>query len=217
MNAIFELGQVVTHVPTGRIWIVGRKHWLEEEKVFLITVVMPEGTTPRTDWDLRPVSELEKKTITYEQIQEVVSMTPYFEGSAESRRDFIESFMRVNRPKNIKDVILSSHEAVCASKEMGENEAFGHHPAVYYSLAMCGECGELANNVVKAMRDGPEKMEKMKEAISSELQDVIIYAYILAETNGINIDEIVKEKVDVVISRAKNGYYGKPLERKDSK
>lgn len=204
---IFKLGQVVSVEGRDEIFVV------DED------VHSPSQTVVLTNWDRGhehagresihvELSKVSKRPLSYDQIVDVFDLMGY------GRHELLKQFMKVNRPETIRDIILSSHEAVCASKEMDENEAFGHHPAVYYSLAMCGECGELANNIVKAMRNGPDKMEKMKEAISSELQDVIIYAYILAETNGIVVEDIVRNKVEVVIQRAKDGYYGKPLERK---
>lgn len=229
-DVILKFGQAVTLNGYDGIFVV-------EEDVydFLPTVGLVSWSrsswTEKAGWDFKraELSQVTKRKLSYEETVEITTLiSESYENSKprrhirgfipnpaeDSRSGLLKQFLLVNKPESLRDVILSSHDAVCASKEMSEKEAFGHHPAVYYSLAMCGECGELANNIVKAMRDGPEKMEKMKEAISSELQDVIIYAYILAETNGINIDEIVKEKVDVVIQRAKNGYYGKPLERK---
>lgn len=230
-DVIFKFGQAVTLAGHDGVFVV-------EEDVYDFMPTVGLVSWSRSTWTERAerdfkchteLSQVTKRKLSYEEIVEITSLiSESYENNRprnrirgftpspaeDSRSGLLKQFLLVNKPESLRDVILSSHDAVCESKEMSEKEAFGHHPAVYYSLAMCGECGELANNIVKAMRDGPDKMEKMKEAISSELQDVIIYAYILAETNGIVIDEIVKSKVDIVIQRAKDGYYGKPLERK---
>lgn len=107
--------------------------------------------------------------------------------------------------------ILQSHRALCAAKKMGEKQAYGHDPAMYYSLGVCGEAGEMANKIVKAMRYGPDARARFIPAIESELPDVIIYAFILAHTHDINLPRLVNAKAGVVIQRALDGYYGGPL------
>ena len=106
--------------------------------------------------------------------------------------------------------ILRSHEAVCRAKNMHEKAAYGHNPAVYYSLAVAGEVGEMSNAIVKAMRNGNDDTAVLA-AVCSELPDVIIYSYILAHVLDINLSKLVNEKIGVVIQRANDGYYGGPL------
>lgn len=107
--------------------------------------------------------------------------------------------------------ILQSHRALCATKKMGEKEAYGHDPALYYAMGTVGEAGELANKIVKAMRHGPDAHSLFIPAIESELPDVIIYAFILAHTHNINLPRLVNAKAGVVVQRALDGYYGGPL------
>lgn len=107
--------------------------------------------------------------------------------------------------------ILDSHRALCKAKHMGEKEAYGHDPALYYALGVCGEAGEMANAIVKAMRYGSEARSRYVSAIQSELPDVIIYAHVLAHTHDINLPQLVSEKAAIVIERAMSGYYGGPL------
>jgi NTP pyrophosphatase (non-canonical NTP hydrolase) len=106
--------------------------------------------------------------------------------------------------------VMRSHEVICAIKEMDEKAAYGQNPAIYYTLGVCGESGEMANKIVKALRNGFDA-EKIKEAITSELPDVIIYSSVLAHVMDIDLTKLVNEKVKVVTSRALNGYYGGPL------
>jgi len=104
--------------------------------------------------------------------------------------------------------IINSHKALCKAKNMGENEAYGHDPALYYALGICAEAGELANNIVKAMRWGSNARERYIPAIVSELPDVIIYSHILAYTHDIDLPKLVSEKSAIVVERAASGYYG---------
>lgn len=110
--------------------------------------------------------------------------------------------------------VIRSHKALCRVKKMGEKEAYGNDPAVYYTLGVCGEAGEMANAIVKAQRNGNDR-DRVLAAVKSELPDVIIYAYVLAYVLDIDLPRLVSEKVDVVVQRALDGYYGGPLERKD--
>jgi NTP pyrophosphatase (non-canonical NTP hydrolase) len=108
--------------------------------------------------------------------------------------------------------ILESHKAICEAKNMGAKEAYGQDPASYYTMAICGESGELANAMTKAKRNG-FSLEKILEAVKSELPDVVIYSFVLAHVLDINLNELVREKVEIVIQRAKDGYYGGKIEK----
>lgn len=108
--------------------------------------------------------------------------------------------------------ILRSHKAICAAKQMDEMEAFGNDPAVYYTLGVCGEAGEMANGVVKAQRNRRGRAGKVLAAVKSELPDVVIYAFILAYVCKIDLAKLIDEKVEIVCRRAAEGYYGGPLE-----
>jgi NTP pyrophosphatase (non-canonical NTP hydrolase) len=106
--------------------------------------------------------------------------------------------------------IIRSHKAICEVKRMGEKDAYGNDPAMYYTLGICGEAGEMANAIVKARRNG-EDQAKVLEAVKSELPDVIVYSYVLAHVLDIDLSKLVNDKVEVVIKRARDGYYGEPL------
>lgn len=109
--------------------------------------------------------------------------------------------------------IIRSHKAICKAKQMDEMDAFGNDPAVYYTLGVCGEAGEMANAIVKAQRNRTGRTEKVLAAVMGELPDVIIYAFILAFVCKIDLAQLINEKVDIVCKRAADGYYGGPLER----
>lgn len=108
--------------------------------------------------------------------------------------------------------IIKSHKAVCAAKRMDEKDAFGNDPAVYYTLGLCGEAGEIANDIVKAQRNREGREERVVAAVKKELPDVFIYGVILAHVLDLNIGKLINDKVDVVCERAASGYYGGPLE-----
>jgi len=114
--------------------------------------------------------------------------------------------------EDLSSNIIKSHKALCKVKQMGEKEAYGNDPAVYYTLGVCGEAGEMANAIVKAQRNKNNR-DKVLAAVRSELPDVVIYAYVLAHVLDIDLSKLVNEKVDVVVKRAIDGYYGGPLER----
>lgn len=108
---------------------------------------------------------------------------------------------------SLQDSVMESHSILCEIKGMGVNDAFGNDPAIFYGLALAGECGELANNLIKAMRVGGTKEAKY-QAICSEIADVYIYTILLAQTNEIDLEQTVRDKVKIIIERARSGYYG---------
>lgn len=112
--------------------------------------------------------------------------------------------------EDLSSSIVRSHKAICEAKQMDEKEAYGNDPAMYYTLGICGEAGEMANAIVKARRNG-EDQAKVLEAVKSELPDVIVYSHVLAHVLDINLSKLVNDKVEIVIKRARDGYYGKPL------
>jgi NTP pyrophosphatase (non-canonical NTP hydrolase) len=109
--------------------------------------------------------------------------------------------------------VIRSHEVICAVKEMDEKAAYGQNAAMYYSLAIAGEVGEMANKIVRSLKNGDNIVE-LREAVVSELPDVIVYSAVLAHVMDIDLTKEVNDKVKIVINRALNGYYGGPI-RKD--
>ena len=112
--------------------------------------------------------------------------------------------------EDLSSSIIRSHKAICKVKQMDEKAAYGNDPAMYYTLGICGEAGEMANAIVKASRNGADRA-KVLEAVKSELPDVVIYSYVLAYVLDIDLSKLVNEKIEVVIQRANSGYYGAPL------
>jgi NTP pyrophosphatase (non-canonical NTP hydrolase) len=61
----------------------------------------------------------------------------------------------------------------------------------YFTIALAGEVGEMANLVKKEMRDGVDKTEEITE----EIADIVIYSYLLAEGLGKDLDTMIDAKM----------------------
>lgn len=73
---------------------------------------------------------------------------------------------------------------------------------VYPALGLCGEAGETAEKVKKAIRDdGGTLTEERREAIAAELGDVLWYAAQLATEAGLDLEEIAEANLDKLASR----------------
>lgn len=151
------------------------------------------------------IAELERS---FSQTAMTRSQAAYF-----SRRLKELQELAAKAPEDMAASVVRSHVAVCRAKRMSRKAAYGQDPAVYYSLAIAGEAGEMGNKIVKALRNGDDS-RACKKAVVSELPDVFIYGFVLANVLGIDIVDLVNKKVDVVIKRAETGYYGGPLSRK---
>ena len=73
---------------------------------------------------------------------------------------------------------------------------------VYPALGLCGEAGETAEKVKKAIRDdGGTLTEERRDAIAAELGDVLWYAAQLATEAGLELEEIAQANLDKLASR----------------
>ena len=76
----------------------------------------------------------------------------------------------------------------------------------YPALGLCGEAGEAAEKVKKAIRDdGGELTPSRREALAAELGDVLWYLAQLATEAGLDLDEIAEENLDKLLSRRDRG------------
>ena len=72
----------------------------------------------------------------------------------------------------------------------------------YPALGLCGEAGETAEKVKKAIRDdGGTLTEARREAIAAELGDVLWYVAQLATEARLDLDEIAQANLDKLASR----------------
>jgi NTP pyrophosphatase (non-canonical NTP hydrolase) len=72
----------------------------------------------------------------------------------------------------------------------------------YPTLGLCGEAGETAEKVKKAIRDdGGELTPERRSALAAELGDVLWYLAQLATEAGLELDTVARENLDKLLSR----------------
>jgi len=75
---------------------------------------------------------------------------------------------------------------------------------VYYVLGIAGETGELVEKVKKHFRDDYGVMtEEKKQEIIKEMGDCLWYHARLADTLGINFNDVAKENIRKLLDRKK--------------
>ena len=88
---------------------------------------------------------------------------------------------------------LSRETAI--SPDLGNNIA-------YPALGLCGEAGETAEKVKKAMRDdGGTLTDERRAAIGAELGDVLWYAAQLATEVGLDLEDVAVANLEKLLSR----------------
>jgi NTP pyrophosphatase (non-canonical NTP hydrolase) len=76
------------------------------------------------------------------------------------------------------------------------------HNLTYPALGLCGEAGEAAEKVKKAIRDdGGALTGERRAALAAELGDVLWYVAQLATEAGLDLDEIAEENLSKLLSR----------------
>jgi NTP pyrophosphatase (non-canonical NTP hydrolase) len=76
----------------------------------------------------------------------------------------------------------------------------------YPALGLCGEAGECAEKVKKAIRDdGGALTEERRDALAAELGDVLWYMAQLATEAGLDLDEIAEDNLAKLLSRKERG------------
>lgn len=89
--------------------------------------------------------------------------------------------------------------------EFNEYQALAQQTAIYpkglglyyTALGLAGEAGEVANKVKKLLRDG----QLDKEALVSELGDVLWYLASLATELEVELDEVARKNLDKLMDR----------------
>src|SRR3712207_600524 len=72
----------------------------------------------------------------------------------------------------------------------------------YPALGLCGEAGEAAEKVKKAIRDdGGVLTEERRAALAAELGDVLWYVAQLASEAELDLDEIAEQNLGKLLSR----------------
>jgi NTP pyrophosphatase (non-canonical NTP hydrolase) len=76
----------------------------------------------------------------------------------------------------------------------------------YPALGLCGEAGEAAEKVKKAIRDdGGVLTAERREALGAELGDVLWYLAQLATEAGLDLDELAEANLAKLRSRQERG------------
>jgi NTP pyrophosphatase (non-canonical NTP hydrolase) len=76
----------------------------------------------------------------------------------------------------------------------------------YPALGLCGEAGECAEKVKKAIRDdGGALTEERRAALAAELGDVLWYLAQLATEAELDLDEIAADNLAKLMSRRDRG------------
>jgi NTP pyrophosphatase (non-canonical NTP hydrolase) len=80
--------------------------------------------------------------------------------------------------------------------------AFSSEDERFLALALCGEAGELANNIKKRWRDGADLSEECRD----EIADIRVYLELIAkcfDIEGDKLDHRVEEKLFKVMQKHK--------------
>lgn len=83
------------------------------------------------------------------------------------------------------------------------------HPIVYPTLGLANEAGEFAGKIKKIFRDkGGEISEADRQALKSELGDVLWYLTQICSQLDLSLEEVAQANVDKVLSRQRRGTIG---------
>jgi len=109
----------------------------------------------------------------------------------------------VFRSQYCRAVQLSEYQhrsrATAVYPEAGDN-------LTYPALGLCGEAGECAEKVKKAIRDdGGVLSEERRAALAAELGDVLWYAAQLATEAGLDLDAVAEDNLRKLLSRQDRG------------
>ncbi len=105
-----------------------------------------------------------------------------------------------------QDEVWAIHKA-CFPEMLGSR-----HESKFLALALCGEAGELANLIAKRWRGEVSEIYAIPDvvagaytnpggAVAMEIADVAIYLEMLARSLGIDLDDAVRRKIEVLEER----------------
>jgi NTP pyrophosphatase (non-canonical NTP hydrolase) len=99
-------------------------------------------------------------------------------------------------------VQLSEYQRMSRRTAEYPREAWLSYPA----LGLCGEAGEVAEHVKKAIRDDAGAVsDARRAAMAKELGDVLWYLSQLASELGLELDAIAAENLKKLLSRQRRG------------
>ena len=107
------------------------------------------------------------------------------------------------RAGRLRAVELSEYQARSRATAVYPNAG---RELAYPALGLCGEAGEVAEKVKKAMRDdGGVLTPERREALGAELGDVLWYLAQLATEAGLDLDALAEGNLAKLRSRQERG------------
>lgn len=85
--------------------------------------------------------------------------------------------------RNLQQVLASESDALFGSRWRSGSR-------LYWATSLAGEVGELCNVVKKEARDGLD----LTASLGEELADVVITAFLMASTMGLDVEDLVDKK-----------------------
>lgn len=77
---------------------------------------------------------------------------------------------------------------------------------IYPALGLCGEAGEVAEKVKKAIRDdGGQLSDERRQALIKELGDVMWYVAAMATELETSLEEVAQQNIEKLFSRKARG------------
>ncbi len=96
-------------------------------------------------------------------------------------------------------------------EQASSTNIYPHGPAGLYAevMGLCGEAGEVADKIKKAIRDERGSISSDREqALMSELGDVLWYVSQLSQTLGFRLSEVAEYNLGKLADRAERGEIG---------
>jgi NTP pyrophosphatase (non-canonical NTP hydrolase) len=111
--------------------------------------------------------------------------------------------LRIRRERYVVGVDLTEYQQLsrrtATYPQAGEN-------LTYPALGLCGEAGEVAEKVKKAIRDdGGVLTPERREAVAAELGDVLWYLAQVATEAGLDLDALAAANLAKLLSRQERG------------
>ena len=105
----------------------------------------------------------------------------------------IDAFQRFNDV----DYLFNEYQDMAASTAIYRQE----HQVIYPALGLAAEAGEVANKVKKMLRD--DNLDK--NAIASEIGDVLWYAAMLSKDLNIELHDVAMKNLEKLYDRKERG------------
>lgn len=84
-----------------------------------------------------------------------------------------------------------------------------NNPIIYPTLGLVNEAGEVANKIKKIFRDGNGQITELdRQALKSELGDVLWYLTQIASNLGLTLAEIADDNLVKILARHVKGMIG---------